>query len=58
MTKINIVDFFFEGEACRIGITTEQLEKICGIATNEELDQLLGENFQPILDKYLKINEL
>lgn len=56
MTKINIVDFFFEGEACRIGITTEQLEKICGIATNEELDQLLGEDFQPILDKYLKIN--
>ena len=56
MEKLNLIDFFFENEAARLGITPEQLENIVELASNEELDELLGDNFQPILDKYLKIN--
>lgn len=56
MEKLNIIDTFFEAQAERIGITPEQLENIVGLATDEELDQILGDDFQPIVDKYLKIN--
>lgn len=51
--RLNLIDFFFENEADRLGITTKQLENIVELASDEELDQLLGDNFQQILDKYI-----
>jgi len=53
MEKLNLIDFFFENEAARLGITTKQLENIVELASDEELDQLLGDNFQLVLDKYI-----
>lgn len=52
MKKVDILDYFFEGEAHRLGISVEFLDIICEKATDEELDQLLGDNFQPIINKY------
>ena len=53
MEKLNLIDFFFENEAARLGITPEQLENIVELASNEELDELLGKHIISITNPNL-----